>query len=220
MPIMLNNNDVILFSAFTLKTKRAHIIALKRYLSQHNIPYIVFHPPPPRRPFRWRPKPTAADIPPLDDLMDIDKPFELEVVRYPLAPGDNRYLLGEMERLQGTLMDWCVFSEEMEIFPYSPPRSSRFLPLAEADTPSVPFVRPSAALAAPPAPFDLGDPSSLYGCCISIPTSPFAERGEENLQPSLEQIGEEEFDRFLAGRSREALSSLLMALTRQRCKLL
>lgn len=47
-----------------MKSTRAYIVALKRYLSQTRKPYPTLRPPrprPPRKPFRWRPTPTAVD---------------------------------------------------------------------------------------------------------------------------------------------------------------
>ncbi|KAG2181653.1 hypothetical protein INT44_008468 [Umbelopsis vinacea] len=71
------------------KSKRAYVVALKRYLLRKR-PYTTVRPTrprPPIPPFRWRPRPMAVDIPPPDDPMDIDEPHELEVVECPPAPG-------------------------------------------------------------------------------------------------------------------------------------
>ncbi|KAI9288481.1 hypothetical protein BC943DRAFT_357352 [Umbelopsis sp. AD052] len=71
------------------KSKRAYVVALKRYLLRKR-PYTTVRPTrprPPIPPFRWRPRPMAVDIPPPDDPMDIDEPHELEVVECLPAPG-------------------------------------------------------------------------------------------------------------------------------------
>ncbi|KAI8575214.1 hypothetical protein K450DRAFT_275820 [Umbelopsis ramanniana AG] len=82
-----------------MKSQRAYIIALKRYLLQKSKPYPLCRPSrprQPRKPFQWRPRKMAIDRFPLDwdpmevdkslelgehqcSAMDIDKPIELEV---------------------------------------------------------------------------------------------------------------------------------------------
>jgi hypothetical protein len=138
-----------------MKSQRAYRIAMKRFLSQKGKPYATARPPrprPPRRPFRWRPRPMAVDIPPLDDLMDIDQAYELEVVGCPPGQGYDGFLLEEM--------DICPpLPEEMDICPPFPVPTScplgaaSFSPPGLTSTPvagsalpcsshSIPFARP------------------------------------------------------------------------------
>ncbi|KAG2174087.1 hypothetical protein INT44_000201 [Umbelopsis vinacea] len=83
-----------------MKTERFYIVALKAYLLPKGKPYSLSarppRPRPPRRPRRWRATPMDVDIPPLDDLMDIDEPFVLEV-GCPHGQAENTCLLEAME---------------------------------------------------------------------------------------------------------------------------
>ncbi|KAG2174086.1 hypothetical protein INT44_000200 [Umbelopsis vinacea] len=101
-----------------MKNERFYIVALKAYLLPKGKPYSLSarppRPRPPRRPRRWRATPMDVDIPPLDDLMDIDEPFVLEVV-CPHGQAENTCLL-----------------EAMEICFPSPSSSALCLPLEEA----------------------------------------------------------------------------------------
>ncbi|KAG2174093.1 hypothetical protein INT44_000207 [Umbelopsis vinacea] len=62
-----------------MKNERFFIVGLKTFLLPKGKPYsLAARPPHPRpRPRRWRPTVMAVDILPLDNLMDIDEPFEL-----------------------------------------------------------------------------------------------------------------------------------------------
>ncbi|KAI8574901.1 hypothetical protein K450DRAFT_276091 [Umbelopsis ramanniana AG] len=129
----------------------------------------------------------AVDIPPLDDQMDIDEPFELEVVGCSLAPSDDSCLPEGMEicppspalssrvlRFEEAPVDRCVLPEGMDVCPTSPARSSGFLPLAGSDTPSVHFVGPSATLAAPPAPSAfMATHSAPSATTLATPSAPY-----------------------------------------------
>ncbi|KAI8580166.1 hypothetical protein K450DRAFT_271275 [Umbelopsis ramanniana AG] len=117
-------------------SKRAYVVALKRYLAQNHRRYTTIRPPRPRPPsrlLRWRPRSMAVDIPPLDVRMDIDQPHELEAVECPPAPGSTNQ------------------PEAMDICPPSPPRRSRWECSPRSLSPSA-VARGRLALASPSPP--------------------------------------------------------------------
>lgn len=117
------------------------LAALKRYLSQRGKPYTTSRPPrprPSRRPFKWRPRPVAVDIPPLESLMHIDEPHELEVVRpqargYPCCYGEAMEVCLPFPFPKGTRCT-SPSTQGMELCPLSPvPFSSAPPPAAAAN---------------------------------------------------------------------------------------
>ena len=111
-----------------MKSRRSYLAALKRFLSQRGKPYPSSRPPrprPPRRPFRWRPRPMAVDIPPLESLMDIDEPYELEVgcpqaCGCPCRCGEAMEICPPSPVPSGTLCTLPTGAEGMELCPLSP----------------------------------------------------------------------------------------------------